>query len=189
MSLETIDGCDYCNECHYSTAVHRCNEGTCHKPKQAASLEHAVAERERREPGHSVSRSATLKQQSHPIQRGEETGTTVIAGYAFPAFPGHGAAVRAIAERLLASHEKRLDDFCHAAASGEYGAGQIDYVLTDLVTEAVREAFAAGRTLGRDEGARELATMTAMWRGLVDNAKLLHAEIKELRMKRSQVPK
>lgn len=125
----------------------------------------------------------------HPIQRGEETGTTVIAGYAFPAFPGPGAAVRAIAERLLASHEKRLDDFCHAAASGEYGAGQIDYVLTDLVTEAVREAFAAGRTLGRDEGARELATMTAMWRGLVDNAKLLHAEIKELRMKRSQVPK
>jgi hypothetical protein len=62
--------------------------------------------------------------------------------------PETGDDGRALAEEFLAQHEKRLDDFCSSASRGEYGAGHIDYVLTDLVTDAVKYAIAARRGSG-----------------------------------------
>jgi hypothetical protein len=83
-----------------------------------------------------------------------------------PVDAGHDASAtsgdeaKAIAEAFLARHGKRLDDFCHSASRGEYGAGQIDYVLTDLVMEAARAAYAAGKADGAREE-REACRMAA----------------------------
>jgi hypothetical protein len=58
--------------------------------------------------------------------------------------------VQEIADQLLSQpeREKRLDAFCESASKGEYTAGHVDYILTDLAIEAIRAGLERGRALG-----------------------------------------